>query len=153
MKTNSPRTWLGAILVTLAAVAFVTQTGWLVASPSEDIAKAVKASGASSVKQANANQFLDAVASVLVGIDKQQSKVYVAAAVQARPDLRDQIAATAVELSSGGEGADGTDTHVSGHKQRCTICHKGKNTLTLPCKAAQNHLQNHPQDYSGPCIP
>ena len=42
-------------------------------------------------------------------------------------------------------------SEVSENQDRETICHNGKNTLTLPRKAAQKHLANHPQDYPGPC--
>jgi hypothetical protein len=32
-----------------------------------------------------------------------------------------------------------------------TICHDGE-TMTLPAKAAENHLDNHPSDYEGACV-
>ena len=35
---------------------------------------------------------------------------------------------------------------------RVTICHNGKETLTLPITAAESHLRNHRDDYSGPCV-
>ena len=31
------------------------------------------------------------------------------------------------------------------------ICHNGKNTLSLPAKAARNHLEHHDDDYLGQC--
>src|ERR1041385_3477558 len=37
MKTNTPQTWLAALCVGLIAACFVTVTGWLLASPSEEI--------------------------------------------------------------------------------------------------------------------
>ncbi len=152
MKTKSSRNWLTAMVVVLAACLFVTVTGWLLASPSQDISKAVVASGAKSVKQANADQFLNAVASVLVGVDQKHSAPYVAAAIQARPDLRDQVMATAAEDNSDNTKGDGDDSHVSEHQRRCKICHQG-HTLTLPCKTAREHLEHHPGDTSGPCPP
>jgi hypothetical protein len=152
MKSNAPQTWFAAILVALVAAFFVTLTGWLLASPSEEITKAVSATGAKSVKQANPDQFLNAVASVLVGVDQKRSAPYVTAAVQARPDLKDQIMATAAEVDSGNMDGDAADSHVSQHRRRCTICHQG-HTLTLPCKAARMHLEHHPGDTRGPCPP
>lgn len=152
MKSNTPRIWLTALLVSLVALSFVFVTGWLLASPSEEINQAVVASGAKSVKQANPEQFLDAVASVLVGVDQKQSASYVAAAVQARPDLKDQIMATAEEVDSGNTEGDAAKTHVSQHRRKCKICHHG-HTLTLPCHAARKHLLHHPRDTRGPCPP
>jgi hypothetical protein len=35
---------------------------------------------------------------------------------------------------------------------RVTICHNGKETLTLPITAAESHLRNHRDDYPGPCV-
>jgi hypothetical protein len=34
---------------------------------------------------------------------------------------------------------------------RVTICHNGKETLTLPITAAEAHLRNHRDDHPGPC--
>ena len=152
MKTNVPRTWLGAVLVALVAAFFITVTAWLIASPSEEISKAVSASGASSARQASPDQFLNAVASVLVDVDRKNASPYVTAAVQARPDLKDQILATVAEVNRGDTQGDGADSHVSQHRRRCTICHQG-HTLTLPCHAAREHLEHHPGDTRGPCPP
>lgn len=153
MKTKPPRTWLYAIVVSLVAAVFVTVTGWLLASPSEEITSAISANGTRNVKQANANTFLDAFASVLVAVDKKGSTPYIAAAVKLRPDLKVQIAETATDIYSGADDEDaGSDRRVSGHRRRCKICHNG-HTLTLPCKAARHHLQHHPGDTRGPCPP
>ena len=152
MKSNAPRTWLAAILLGLVAVCFISVTGWLIASPSEEISKAVSASGAASVKQANPNQFLNAVAVVLAGVDQKHSASYVAAAVQVRPDLKDQIMATAADVAGNDTEGDAADAHVSQHRRRCTICHQG-HTLHLPCNAARKHLEHHPGDTRGPCPP
>jgi hypothetical protein len=151
METRSPRTWLGVVVVGLVLTLFVTVTGWLLASPSQDIAAAVSSSGARSVKDAKPDQYLNAVASVLAGVDRKRAALYVAAAVQARPDLKDSIMATAAEMSADEAGGDGSDKHVSKHRRMCTICHNGHVTLTLPCKAAREHLEHHPRDTKGPC--
>ena len=151
MKTKSPRTWLGAVIVGLALTFFVTVTDWLLASPSEEIAAAVSSSGANSVKDANPQRYLSAVASILARVDQKHAPLYVAAAVQARPDLKDQIMATAAEMSTDEAEGDGSDNHVSRHRRKCTICHNGHITLTLPCKAAREHLEHHPGDTKGPC--
>ena len=119
--------WLAAILVGLVAVCFITVTGWLLASPSEEITKAVSASGAKSVKQADPDQFLNAVASVLVGVDQKNSAPYVAAAIQVRPDLKDQIKATARKLP----GDTGRCADTLFPSRRVQNCHNGQ-TLTLP---------------------
>jgi len=150
MKSNTPRTWLAAILVGLVAVCFITVTGWLLASPSEEIAAAVSSSGAQSVKQANPEQFLNAVASVLVGVDKKQSGPYVAAAVQARPDLKARIMATVAEINSNATTVDTGNNDVSQNQRKCKVCHKG-HTITIPCKQVDKFLQQHPGATRGPC--
>lgn len=43
------------------------------------------------------------------------------------------------------------DKPVSEEQDEVVICHKGKVTLTLPRKAAEAHLKNHPTDHLGPC--
>ena len=151
MKARSSRTWLGFVLVTLAAALFVTITGWLLASPSEDIKNAVSVNGTADVKTAKSDAFLDAFASVLVRVDQGKTGSYVAAAQQLRPDLSDQIATVADEVDSGSANSD-DDRHVSQHRRRCTICHNN-HTLHLPCNAARHHLEHHPHDYRGPCTP
>ncbi len=151
MKTNTPRTLLVTILVGLVAVCFISVTGWVLASPSEEISQAVSASGKKDVKQADADTFLDAVSSVLVAVPQNSSAPYVAAATKMRPDLKEQINAAAQEVYADPGKAGDVDRHrVSRHRRRCTICHNG-NTLTLPCHAASHHLQHHPGDTSGPC--
>ena len=35
--------------------------------------------------------------------------------------------------------------------QKSDVCHNGKVTLSLPAKAARNHLENHDDDYLGQC--
>ena len=153
MKQNAPRTWLAALVISLAAALFVTITGWLLASPSEEITKALSSGGIADVKRADANSFLDAFSSVLVGVDKSETASYVAAAQKLRPDLSRQInaAASEVESDSGDVGPDDSD-RVSGHRRRCTICHN-HHTLILPCKKARRHLEHHPGDTRGPCTP
>ncbi len=153
MKLISPRGWLGTISVILATVLFVTVTQWLLASPSEDIKKAVATTGTTDVQKARPSDFLDAFAAVLTQNDGANTSSYVRAAQQMRPDLKDQIVATASEIDTESDDADaGDDHHVSQHRRRCTICHN-HHTLHLPCKAARHHLQHHPGDTRGPCTP
>ncbi len=150
MKNNTPRTWLIATIVTLVAASFVSVTNWLLASPSEAISQAVSSSGATSVEQADADQFLDAVVSVLVGVNEEQSAPYVAAAVAARPDLKDQIMEMADEVNSPSDD-DSADRHrVSHHRRRCRICYRG-HTRNLPCRQARRFLQTHPRAMRGRC--
>jgi hypothetical protein len=47
-------------------------------------------------------------------------------------------------------GSDASTDVVSESEDKETICHNGHN-LTIPHKAAQKHLANHPTDTAGPC--
>lgn len=53
------------------------------------------------------------------------------------------------ECEDGDDGGGAAEAQYC--KPRKTICHKGKNTLTLPIQAAEAHLRNHQGDYEGPC--
>jgi hypothetical protein len=150
MNAKTPRTWLGAITVCLSTLLFISLGNPLLASPSEEITKAVSANGATSVKKASPNAFLDAFATVLVGVDEKSSAAYVSAAVKLRPDLQDRIVTTAHEIDSPDVDSGATENHVSQHRRKCKICHNG-HTLTLPCKEARKHLEHHPEDTRGPC--
>jgi hypothetical protein len=153
MNAKSPRTWLYAILVSLAVAEFVSVTNWLPASPSDEISRAVSADGTANIRQANADVFLDAFASIIAAVDQKTSPPYVEAALKLRPDLKDQIADTATEIYAAPEDSESDpDNHVSQHRRRCKICHHG-HTLTLPCHAAHNILRHHPEDTRGPCPP
>jgi hypothetical protein len=153
MNPTSSRTWFAAIAVSLAAVLFVSLTGSPVASPSEEITRAVSAGGAASVKQADAAAFLNAFSSVLVSVDQKQAPSYVSAAAKLRPDLADRITAAAANVNTTAiDTGSESDNHVSQHHGQCRICHNG-HTLTLPCEAAQHHLEHHPEDTKGPCPP
>lgn len=111
-----------------------------------------------------------------VAAEPASRKCIVAAAIAAAPDQRVAIE-QAAGASSGRESASfrpaGIDagninnsaagtinpanmsaqgTAVSPENEdRQTICHNGKNTLTLPRKAAEAHLRQHPGDYPGAC--
>jgi hypothetical protein len=151
MKKTTPGTWTGLMNVCLA-VLLVFLAHPLLASPSEEITKAVSADGATNVKQASPDRFLDAFATVLVGADKNNSAAYVSAAVKLRPDLKDSIVATAKEINSPSVDAPATDNQMSPHHRKCKICCNG-HTFTLPCHAARRHLQQHPECTRGPCPP
>ena len=45
----------------------------------------------------------------------------------------------------------GSKGHHHGGNKKVTICHKGKNTLHIPKKAAKKHLKKHKGDDWGPC--
>jgi hypothetical protein len=136
----------------LAAALFVTVTGWLLASPPDEIKQAVSVTGTGNVKNAAPDAFLDAFSSVLVGVDQSKSAAYVSAAQQLRPDLKEDINVVAAEVASGSADTDDDRHRVSRHRRRCTIC-LNNHTLHLPCNAARHHLEHHPHDYRGPCTP
>ena len=151
MNPTSSRTWFAAIAVSLAAVLFVSLTGSPVASPSEEITRAVSAGDAASVKQADADAFLNAFSSVLVSVDQKRAPSYVSAAVKLRPDLADRITSAAANIDSAAiDSGSESDNHVSQHHHQCRVCHNG-HTLLLPCEAAKHHLQHHPEDTRGNC--
>jgi hypothetical protein len=153
MNPNSSRTWFAAIAVSLAAVLFVSLTGSPVASPSEEITRAVSAGGATNAKQAGADAFLNAFSSVLVRVDQKQAPSYVSAAVKLRPDLADRITAAAANVNSTAiDSGSEINNHVSQHHHKVQICCHG-HTLTLPPAEARRHLQQHPECTQGPCPP
>ena len=130
---------------------FVTVTGWLLASPSDEINKALTSSGNADAKKASATAFLDAFTSALVQADESQTSAYVTAAQQLRPDLKDQIAAAATQANTASDDASSdSDHHVSGHRKKVKICCRG-HTLVLPPKVARHYLETHPQCTRGPC--
>ncbi len=158
MKTKSPQTWLYALVASLAAALFVSVTSWLLASPLEQISNAVSANGATSVKQANADAFVDAVSSVLVTVKQKDSASYVAAAVTLRPDLKDQVAAAAQDVYSAPTDNDEADrTRVSRHRHEVPICCQcptsSCHTIFLPPRKAREFLERHPQCMRGACPP
>ena len=151
MKSNTPRTWLAAILVGLVALCFITVTGWLLASPSDQITKAVSASGKTEVKQADADTFLDALSSVLVTVPQKESAPYVAAATKLRPDLKDGIKGTAEDVYGAAKDTNETDRRrVSRHRRKVPICCHN-HTIYLPPQQAQKYLEHHPECTSGVC--
>ncbi len=151
MKPNTPRTWLAALLVGLVAVCFITITGWLLASPSEEITKAVSANGKANVKQADAKTFVDALSSVLVTVKQKDSAPYVAAAVKMRPDLKDQIAATTADVYGANTASDETDRRrVSRHRRKVPICCHN-HTIYLPPQQVEHYLEQHPECTRGVC--
>jgi hypothetical protein len=153
MKTTSPRTWFGFILVIAATILFVTASQWLLASPANEIAKAVASGGNPDVKKASGPDFIDAFASVLVQTDHGHSASYVAAAQQMRPDLSNEIAAAASDMEAETDDAtNDEDQRVSQHRRKCKVCHHG-HTIVLPCSQVPKFLEHHPEDTRGPCTP
>ncbi len=151
MKTKSPRTWLTALVVLFTVGLFITVTGWLLASPSDEISRAVVAGGRNNVKAANADQFINAFSSVLVGVDESESASYVAAAKKLRPDLSARITATAAEVDSALADPNTDDAErVSRHRRRVRICCDG-HQFSLPPKKARHYLATHPECSRGPC--
>jgi len=159
MKAKTPRTWLAALLVGLIGACFVTVTGWLLASPSEQITKAVSAGGQPNIQQTDSDAFLDAFASVLVTVKKQDAAPYVAAATKMRPDLKDQISATSGEVYDAAKDGDEIDRHrVSRHRRKVPICCQCPNpnschTLYFSPREAREFLEKHPQCMRGVCPP
>ena len=149
LKTKAPRTWLYAIVVSLAAALFVTVTGWLLASPSDEISNAISSAG-TNVKQAGTETFIDALSSVLVTVNQEESASYVAAAVKLRPDLKNQIAVAAADVYSPTTGSDQADHRISRHHQRVPIC-CNCHTFYLPPEQAREFLQHHPDCRRGSC--
>lgn len=153
MKTKSPHALLSVLIVALAAAVFFTVTGWLLASPSQDITKAVTASGQKNVKAASADAFMNAFSSVLVGVDEKDSAAYVAAAKKLRPDLASGIAAAAAKSESApSAGASAENRKVSKNRRKCDVCHRG-HIISIPCDKVDKFLANHPGDTRGPCTP
>lgn len=150
MKKYSTQTWLTALAVTLVAAVYFTVTGWLLATPAQDISHAVNAAGADNVAKASADTFIDAFATVLVGVDENQTKDYVAAAEKLRPDLKGEIDSTVAEVSDQPTDTK-TDCHrVSGHRHVVKICCNG-HTIILPVRAARHYLACHPRCHRGVC--
>jgi hypothetical protein len=52
---------------------------------------------------------------------------------------------------SSGAGAAPPSGDSGTQERYVTLCHKGRNTLTLPESAASAHLREHEDDYLGPC--
>jgi hypothetical protein len=157
MKPNAPRTWPVALLLILCALCFVSVTGWLLASPSDEISQAVAAGGTKEVKQADADTFLDALASVLVTVPKKESPAYVAAATEMRPDLKAGIQNEAAEVYGGANDTDDADKRRrSRHRRKVPICCHCPNpdschTLYLPPREARAFLEKHPECRRGVC--
>jgi hypothetical protein len=159
MKSNTPRTWLAAIFAVLVALCFISVTGWLLAEPSEEISKAVAASGKKEVKQADPDTFLDALASILVTVPKKESGSYVEAATKMRPDLKADIQGTVGEVYGAATDTDEADRNRrSRHRRKVPICCHCPNpdschTLYFSPKEAREFLEKHPQCRRGVCPP
>ena len=140
MKTTTPRTWLAAVLFVFATLLFVSSAGWLLASPSEEITKAVAAGGKEDAKQADADTFLDAFSSLLVTVPKKQSAPYVAAATKMRPDLKADIQNEAAVVYGGANDTDEADRRRrSRHRRKVPICCRC-HTIYLPREKAEEYL-------------
>ncbi len=159
MKSKTPRTWLAALLFACSALLFLSVTGWLLASPAEEINKAVAASGKKDAKQADADTFLDAVTSVLVAVPKKESAPYVAAATKMRPDLKADIAAEAAGVYGAAVDTDQADhRRRSRHRRKVAICCQCPNpdschTLYFSPREARDFLAQHPNCERGVCPP
>ena len=125
------------------------------ATPSEEITRAVSASGAPSVKQADANTFLDAFSSILVSVDRKHAAAYIDAAKKMRPDLNDRIVAAATDIASTDTNT-GEINQVSQHARKCKVCcgdHDQDDTVTIYCSRVNQYLQQHPDCVRGACHP
>ena len=153
MRTTSSRTWFTLLVVVLAAGLFVTVTGWLLASPAEDISHAVAAGGKKDVKAADADSFVNAFSSVYVGVEDEKADAYIDAAKKLRPDLADRITAAADEVDNApADPHRGADRRVSRHRHRVVIC-CAMHTLYLPREKARYYLATHRTCHPGACHP
>jgi hypothetical protein len=151
MNTKVPKTWLAALFAVFAATSFITVTGWLFASPTDDINQAVTASGQKNVHSADGDQFIAAFSAVLVGVDEEESGSYVAAAKKLRPDLSAKITAAAAEVDRGPKDASTDDAErVTLHRHRVHICCR-HHQFALPPRLARLFLKTHPNCSRGPC--
>ena len=148
MNPTTSRTLFGALAVSLAAGLFIAASS-PVASPSEEITRAVSASGAPSVKQADANTFLDAFSSILVSVDRKHAAAYIDAAKKMRPDLNDRIVAAATDIASTDTNT-GETNQVSQHARRCKVC-CGDHTKIIYCSNVNQYLRQHPNCVRGAC--
>ena len=95
---------------TLASLAVPLSFGLItsaIASPSDDLTRAVSRGGSASVEEASASQFLRAFTAVLVRARPKEVVWYVNAAVKLRPDLADRIVVAALNVII--SGADLSD--------------------------------------------
>jgi hypothetical protein len=150
MKTNSPKTWFVSLIVAVSAAVFLTVTGWLLASPTDEIIKALAASGAKSVAAAKPDAFVNAFTAVLVQTDENETASYVAAAEKLRPDLKDRIKAVAVAVDSAPIDENSDSHDVSPHRHHVKVCCHG-HTLTFLQHRARLFLESHPECHEGPC--
>src|SRR5712692_8726127 len=67
----------------------------VLATPADEIARAVLANGVSDVNQATAKQFIRAFSAVLVRVGAKEIPSYVSSAIKLHPDLAPQITAAA----------------------------------------------------------
>src|ERR1041385_5992307 len=103
---------------TLASLAVPLSFGLIasaIASPSDDLTRAVSRGGSASVEEASASQFLRAFAAVLVRARPKDFVWYVNAAVKLRRDLADKIVVVALNVR-----ISGADLSVRQNKQRIT---------------------------------
>jgi len=77
------------------------ETDTVLATPADEITRAVWANGVSDVKQATAKQFIRAFSAVLVRVGAKEIPSYVCAAIKLRPDLAPQITTAALEARTG----------------------------------------------------
>ncbi len=157
MKSNSPRTWLAALLLGCSALLFLSVTSWLLAAPSEEITKAIAASGEKDVGQADADIFLDAVTAVLVTVPKKEAAPYIEAATQMRPDLKADIQGEADEVYAAANDTDEADhRRRSRHRRKVPICcrcggPRDCHTRYLSPRKARQYLHSHPTCRRGVC--
>src|SRR6266705_6409355 len=94
---------ISAAAITMAAIVVMSIVASSIqAQPSDEIRRAVAASGAPSVSQAPPDTFLHAFSSVLVRSRGRDVPAYVSAAVTMRPDLAPQITVAALRAHRSG---------------------------------------------------
>lgn len=84
-----------------AFIVFFGSPAAVLATPSDEISRAVSANGVSDVNQATAKQFSRAFSAVLVRVKAEEVPSYVSSAIILRPDLAPQITVAALKARAG----------------------------------------------------
>jgi hypothetical protein len=84
-----------AFTVIFLSLAFVAA---ILATPSDEITRAVTTSGGASVQKATTHQFVNAFSAVLTRVKGKNAPGYVSSAVKLRPDLAPQITVAAINV-------------------------------------------------------
>ena len=98
-----------ALMATFFSLGLVTT---ILATPSDEISRAVSTSGGPTIKKASTEQFVKGFSAVLIRLKNKDVPIYVGSAVKLRPDLAPQITVAAIHV------ARPSEAHVDS-KQPC----------------------------------